>query len=342
MKNPYYQVFYEHCIPMWIYDPHSLNFLDVNAAAQKHYGYSAAEFRQMTIKDIRPATEIAVLENDLHSYIACGATTGTFIHQRKDGSLFHVTVYARDIDFNGISARLVTAENISLQFENKKLQDTIALLHLRLKSFFDSSSEFCMLITPAFEVLLLNKRARSFAREYLNKEVEQGTNFRTCCSADLACVIESAMPALLKGTSQVSYDFSRTYENNRHIDWKIKLSPVSDDNGQIIAIALIAEDITAMKESEKKIRTQHERLRNIAWKQSHLMRAPLANLQALMSLEDYYTNTDLQLCAEKELAKLDTIIREMVKEAGDIEPGNSTDELNDKFNGKNLQFLSVA
>jgi len=342
MKNPYYNIFYHHCIPMWIYEPGTLKFLDVNAAAQKDYGYSVAEFREMTIKDIRPSSEMAKFDNYLNSDHSCGDTAGIFTHQRKDGSLFQVKVYARDIDLGNTTARLVTAENISLQFENKKLQETITLLHLRLRSFFDSSGEFCLLMTPAFEVLLVNKKARNFTREYLNREVGPGSDFRACYSAELTALIESVMPVLLKGPGQVAHDFSRVYAD-RQIDWKIKLSPVCDDNGQIIAIALIAEDITAMKASERKIRAQHDRLRAIAWKQSHLMRAPLVNLQALMDLEDYYTNADLQLCAEKELNKLDAIIREMVKEASDMEPLYILPEHKEnKPEGSGLKVLSVA
>lgn len=49
---------------MWIYDLDSLRFLAVNNATMEHYGYSAEEFLQMTIKDIRPENDVpALLEN---------------------------------------------------------------------------------------------------------------------------------------------------------------------------------------------------------------------------------------------------------------------------------------
>jgi PAS domain-containing protein len=35
-------------IPVWLYDPKTLNFLDVNAAALKRYGYTRKEFLKMT------------------------------------------------------------------------------------------------------------------------------------------------------------------------------------------------------------------------------------------------------------------------------------------------------
>ena len=42
--------------PMWIFDAETLRFLAVNDAAVVRYGYSAEEFRGMTLRDIRPAT----------------------------------------------------------------------------------------------------------------------------------------------------------------------------------------------------------------------------------------------------------------------------------------------
>jgi len=84
-------------------------------------------------------------------------------------------------------------------------------------------------------------------------------------------------------------------------------------------------------------------LKTIAWKQSHLMRAPLTNLQALMALEDYLTNVDLQQCADKELTKLDTIIREMVKESSDIQPNDVVPEIKtNPCEDNTLKMLSVA
>ena len=46
-------LFASNPIPMWIYDPSTLGFLEVNGAAQRAYGYSREEFLAMTIGDIR-------------------------------------------------------------------------------------------------------------------------------------------------------------------------------------------------------------------------------------------------------------------------------------------------
>jgi PAS domain S-box-containing protein len=55
---------------MWVYDLTTLRFLAVNDAAVRHYGYSRAEFLDMTIKDIRPPEDVKLLEDYLASKIA--------------------------------------------------------------------------------------------------------------------------------------------------------------------------------------------------------------------------------------------------------------------------------
>ena len=44
--------------PMWVYDLSTLRFLAVNDAAIHHYGYTRAEFLDMTIMDIRPEDDV--------------------------------------------------------------------------------------------------------------------------------------------------------------------------------------------------------------------------------------------------------------------------------------------
>src|SRR4029453_13257502 len=52
---------------MWVYDRETLHFLAVNDAAVDHYGYSREEFLTMTIRDIRPTEDVALLSQYLSS-----------------------------------------------------------------------------------------------------------------------------------------------------------------------------------------------------------------------------------------------------------------------------------
>jgi PAS domain S-box-containing protein len=112
-EHQYRLIFQESPLPKWVYDLETLRFLAVNKAAQANYGFSEAEFLQMTIRDIRPAEDVKALEEDVGLARISGPRTGEWRHRRKDGSIIQVIVHAHDIQIHGRKARLVVAQDIT-------------------------------------------------------------------------------------------------------------------------------------------------------------------------------------------------------------------------------------
>ncbi|ASU33690.1 PAS domain-containing protein [Mucilaginibacter xinganensis] len=73
-----------------------------------------------------------------------------------------------------------------------------------------------------------------------------------------------------------------------------------------------------LKNAYESIRTHISSIKEMAWKQSHLIRGPLANLQGLVPmLKDDPKNAELFNYMQNELNRMDTIIIEMAEEASD-------------------------
>jgi hypothetical protein len=112
-----FRLLFEHNpLPMWVYDLASLRFLEVNAAAVDHYGYSRAEFLAMRITDIRPAEEVdRLLEMvaRVRSDPIPRRYSGQWRHRRKDGQMIDVEIVSDRIDFTGRSAHLVVAQDVT-------------------------------------------------------------------------------------------------------------------------------------------------------------------------------------------------------------------------------------
>ena len=115
-KREYKMLFNRNPIPMWIYDRETYRILDSNKAAEQEYGYSEAEFLQMTVLDLRPEEEI---EKFIHHKKAKETNEGsstTSIHKRKDGSLFKAEVRSHSLPSkDGLQPRLVVAVNVQEQ-----------------------------------------------------------------------------------------------------------------------------------------------------------------------------------------------------------------------------------
>ena len=100
---------------MWVYDVHTLEFLDVNDAAIRHYGYSKEEFLNMTIREIRPQEDMSILEQALN--VARGNRTssaeGIFRHKKKNGEIIDVQIQSNFLDFLDGTAELVIIHDIT-------------------------------------------------------------------------------------------------------------------------------------------------------------------------------------------------------------------------------------
>jgi len=100
-------------LPAWVFDLDSLEFLEVNAAAMRNYGYSRAEFLRMAVIDIRPESEVAPLQHALATQDTATMMGRTWVHRRKDGSLLDVRIHTTALEFMGHHARLVLAEDVT-------------------------------------------------------------------------------------------------------------------------------------------------------------------------------------------------------------------------------------
>lgn len=100
---------------MYVYDIRSLHILAVNEAAVVFYGYTHEEFLALTLLDIRPDSERAVLLDVLGDR---GKMSGTpkprvWTHQRKNGEQRQVEVIFHATVFDGYAAELVMVTDVT-------------------------------------------------------------------------------------------------------------------------------------------------------------------------------------------------------------------------------------
>ena len=104
--------------PMWVLDSATLQFLQVNEAAVRSYGYSNEEFLSMTVKNIKMEDDTDVLVEDLQKNVTQGTPLSIFAkHRRKNKEEFYAEVIFNTISFKGKSCILVISEDISVQVD---------------------------------------------------------------------------------------------------------------------------------------------------------------------------------------------------------------------------------
>ena len=132
-EKRYSELFQLSPLPKWVFDIDTLEFLDVNQAAILHYGYTKEEFLSMTIRDIRPAEEMNILDKILDSSKprANFVKQGIFTHYKKSGELIKVEIQSNSITYKGRHAKIIIASDITknlayveaVEMQNEKLRD---------------------------------------------------------------------------------------------------------------------------------------------------------------------------------------------------------------------------
>ena len=111
-------------LPMWVHSSTTGRFLAVNAAAVTEYGYSAVEFRELTLAAICPGV-------DARKEPASPPATEVFTTRlrRKDGEFRRVEIHANPLQYRGQSARVVLV--VDLKARGKMVADPRARETLR-------------------------------------------------------------------------------------------------------------------------------------------------------------------------------------------------------------------
>ena len=140
-------------VPMWVFDLDDLRILRANPAAAEMYGYSCDELESMTILDLRPADARAALAAYVRVPPDQRPQGLVWTHLHRDGTRMHVQVRSSDVLFEGRTARLVVARDIS---ELERAQQRV---HLLAQAMSDGAYDWDV---PGGEVWFSDSFARVF------------------------------------------------------------------------------------------------------------------------------------------------------------------------------------
>lgn len=287
LKFQYKSIFQSSPLSMWLFDANSLEFIDVNDAAVEHYGYSRAEFLQMTIKDIRPIDDSLKIEQivklNKHSL---KFNDNSFVHLKKNGEKINVKIESTLLDFNGRHAKLVLITDITVQLKNenemiranKRLQQSES----NLRAIFESTNDGFILLDKENIVVSFSCKAKDFIS--LNNSLIELKAQRNIFDFIDETEKDFFTDVLVKVHSGEAVQYDKQYFLNGRRRWlHFMITPVNSERG-INGACITGRDITARKTYVKTIERQNKIFREISWIQSHLVRAPLARVMGLTAL----------------------------------------------------------
>ena len=132
-------------VPLWVVDRETLRYLAVNDAAVEHYGYSREEFLSMAMDQIRPAEEMEAIRKALPREGSGSQERGVWHHLKKDGTVLLVEIATHALTFNGRSAWLVRAFDVT---ERISAEEALAKSELYYRSLIENAVDITAVIGP--------------------------------------------------------------------------------------------------------------------------------------------------------------------------------------------------
>ena len=100
-------------LPILTTEDGNLTFIAVNNAAIAMYGYSSAEFLALTLAEIRPAEDRALLRTNLHAMRGGRRHFDGIRHAIKNGGVLDVEIDTRETIFEGESAMIICSSDVT-------------------------------------------------------------------------------------------------------------------------------------------------------------------------------------------------------------------------------------
>jgi diguanylate cyclase (GGDEF)-like protein/PAS domain S-box-containing protein len=138
---------------MWIYDAEDLSVLVANAAALRHYGYSADEMRALRVYELHPLAEAErVASWYLDGHFAHGRKR-EWMHVRKDGSTVEVETTTARLGVEAGNARLLIAEDVT---ERNRAERALREAKQRYTALVGDSYEAICLVDADGQIIYLS------------------------------------------------------------------------------------------------------------------------------------------------------------------------------------------
>ncbi len=314
-EQKYKVMFESNPMPMWMIAKDSLKILAVNDAAANHYGYSKEELTSMDVTTLRLPED---REIQLRGYENDNDKTRIARHVKKDGTIMVVRLTTHDIIIEGRPVRLSQTNDITEQF---KAEESLKKSEANLKAILNTTDTAYGLFDKDLKALMFNPKAIQFVKKQYGHNPESSSHLSDYFPPDKFPQLHKFTNKVLNGEN-INIEVNFPQADGSTLWYYVRLFPITSDHTDILGILMALYDITERKNAEQNLKTAYKHIQNhinsikdMAWKQSHLIRSPLANLKGLITMLKTDPDPEILHHIKSELDRMDSIILEMAEDA---------------------------
>ncbi|MHB8208122.1 PAS domain-containing protein [Mucilaginibacter sp.] len=316
-EQKYKVLFESNPMPMWMIAKDSLKIIAANDAAASHYGYTKEELINMDVTAFRLPED---REIQLLGYEDKNDKTRVVRHVKKDGTIMVVKLTTHDIIIEGRPIRLSQTNDITEQF---KAEESLKKSEANLKAILNTTDTAYGLFDKDLNALMFNAKATQFIKEQYGYNPKSNSHFSDYFPTDKFPQLHKFTNKVLIKGEDINFEVNYPQEDGSTLWYYVRLFPITSDTTEILGILMALYDITERKNAEQNLKTAYKHIqghinsiKDMAWKQSHLIRSPLANLKGLITMLKTEPDPEILHHIRTELDRMDSIIIEMAEDAG--------------------------
>jgi two-component system, cell cycle sensor histidine kinase and response regulator CckA len=241
-------LFAHNPLPMWVFEEETLQFLQVNDAALRHYGYDQMDFLQMTAGELHPPEEVPNLLAAFQRPDPREQLAGQWHHRKKNGSVIDVDLFLHKMEYLGHAAALVVALDIT---ERKRAEEE----KQKFFTLVEYSRDFIAVADLQDNVQYVNPAGRALLGIAETESLEGTHSLDYVIPADLPLVHGTILPALYScGHWEGELRF-RHRQTGQSLPMDFVGFQVKDPKtGEPRFVATVSRDITERRALEQQLR----------------------------------------------------------------------------------------
>lgn len=239
--------------------------------------------------------------------------------RKKNGETIWVEFYSNTAVIGGELTIIGSIIDIT---ERKMAEDNLQKSKANLGAILETASTGYALLDTEFNIVTFNQKAIQFVNLHFGIYPKPGDNPIDFLPKDRISVFRGYAEDVLQGKN-MSNEVNYAQPDGTILFYNVTMSPISNNQKEIVGMMLAISDITDIKKYTNAIEEQNKNLLEIAWLQSHTVRAPLARMMGIINL---LRNQDLDNAEYGEYLiylstsadELDTIIKDITKKTEEI------------------------
>ena len=259
MKRPFLRavpvLFEDNPQPMWVFDPRTLRFLAVNAAAVRFFGYSRREFLAMGLQDVAATPGAAQRVAKLGTGVQ---DIGVRPLRKKDGSIALLRVVTHAFELDGRLARFSVHADVS--HEHETAERAVAATAW-FETFFTASSEAIVVIEPASGRITRANPAFQKLLGYCEAELLRKT-FQQITAPAYRASGASALKRLRRGAKSIDLEKEYRRKDGALVPVMLRCFPIRIA-GRLVGFGAVVRDVTERRYAERALRDSERMLSSV-------------------------------------------------------------------------------